>query len=199
MPETPPNWPQQLAPGNPDREAAVGRLRTVLIKGLSHGLRGSRRPDPAFIEDITQVALVRILERLDSFNGRSAFTTWAMAIALRLAFSELRRREWRNLPLESLSSSRDPLNEIPDHGPGPDDQSDTRHINTLLHSLIQTELTSRQRDVLVAELNNMPQDEIARQLGSNRNAVYKLGYDARQALKRALENRGLSAADFFKA
>jgi RNA polymerase sigma-70 factor (ECF subfamily) len=41
----------------------------------------------------------------------------------------------------------------------------------------------------------MPQDEIARQLGSNRNAIYKLTHDARKRLKRGLEAAGYAAAD----
>jgi RNA polymerase sigma-70 factor (ECF subfamily) len=41
----------------------------------------------------------------------------------------------------------------------------------------------------------MPQDEIARQLGSNRNAVYKLTHDARKRLKQGLEAAGFDADD----
>jgi DNA-directed RNA polymerase specialized sigma24 family protein len=41
----------------------------------------------------------------------------------------------------------------------------------------------------------MPQDEIARHLGSNRNAVSKLTHDARKRLKRDLERAGFRAED----
>ena len=41
----------------------------------------------------------------------------------------------------------------------------------------------------------MPQDEIARQLGSNRNALYKLTHDARKKLKERLEAAGFTAED----
>jgi RNA polymerase sigma-70 factor (ECF subfamily) len=44
--------------------------------------------------------------------------------------------------------------------------------------------------VLLAGLNEMPQDEIARQMNITRNAVYKLGHDARKALRRAFEEAG---------
>ena len=37
--------------------------------------------------------------------------------------------------------------------------------------------------------------EIARHLGSNRNAVYKLTHDARKRLKRGLEAAGFTAED----
>lgn len=195
--DPPPDWPRQLAPGSPHREDAVRRLRQLLIKGLAGGLSGPRRTDAAFIEDIAQIALVRILDRLDTFNARSAFTTWALAIALRIAFTELRRRDWNNVSLDALATTDHAPVELPDDRPGPDAHAETQHLKALVNTLIQTELTPRQRLVLVAELNNMPQDEIATQLGSNRNAIYKLGYDARKALKRALETRGLHAADLF--
>ena len=41
----------------------------------------------------------------------------------------------------------------------------------------------------------MPQDEIARHLGSNRNAIYKLTHDARKNLKKGLEAAGYTAED----
>ena len=47
-----------------------------------------------------------------------------------------------------------------------------------MYEAIRHELTGRQRIALLAELKGMPQSEIARQLGSNRNAVYKLTHDA---------------------
>ena len=139
-------WPARLAPACIDRDAALAELRTLLIKGLHTGLSGRAGADEGFIEDVAQMSLVRILDHLAVFEGRSAFTTWALAIALRVA-------------------------------------------------LIQSELTPLQRDVLLAELNAMPQDEIATQLGRNRNTIYKLGHDARRALKRAFEAAGYSAAD----
>jgi hypothetical protein len=54
-------------------------------------------------------------------------------------------------------------------------------------------LQDKQRLALTAELKGMPQDEIARQLGSNRNAVYKLTHDARCRLKAGLEAAGFGA------
>jgi RNA polymerase sigma-70 factor (ECF subfamily) len=58
---------------------------------------------------------------------------------------------------------------------------------SLMHELIRTKLTQRQRDALIADLSAMLQGEIARQMGITRNAVYKLTHDARKALRRALE------------
>ena len=64
-----------------------------------------------------------------------------------------------------------------------------------MQSSIEHDLTEKQRTALLAELKGMPQDEIARQLGSNRNAIYKLTHDARKKLRAALEAAGYTALD----
>jgi RNA polymerase sigma-70 factor (ECF subfamily) len=59
--------------------------------------------------------------------------------------------------------------------------------------LIDETLTERQRRAMVAVvLGGMPLQEVARRMGTNRNALYKLMHDARQRLKRCLEAEGVS-------
>jgi RNA polymerase sigma-70 factor, ECF subfamily len=60
----------------------------------------------------------------------------------------------------------------------------------VLQRTFMTELTARQRQVILAELRDMPQEELCRHLGTNRNALYKLGHDARKSLRRGLEEAG---------
>ena len=78
MPEH--EWPECWRPENTDREAALGELRLFLLKGVRSGLSGRPGSDKDLIEDVVQMALIRILESLDRFERRSAFTTWALAI-----------------------------------------------------------------------------------------------------------------------
>jgi len=49
---------------------------------------------------------------------------------------------------------------------------------------------------LLAEIKGMAQEEIARQMGSSRNALYKLSHDARQRLKQGLEKAGFTAQEY---
>jgi RNA polymerase sigma factor (sigma-70 family) len=184
------NWPKRLALGSAHREAEIGELRFFLLKGVRSGLSGRPRTDDDFIEDVVQTALVRILDHLDGFEGRSAFTTWALAIALRVAFSELRRKHWNNVSLEELREKSGSLPDEVDASPDALESTAYNSLITLMHQLVRTKLTPRQGDVLLAELNAMPEDEIARQMGITRNAVYKVSHDARRALKRALEAEG---------
>ena len=65
--------------------------------------------------------------------------------------------------------------------------------------VISEQSTGKQWLALTAELNGIPQDEIARQLGSNRNAVYKLTHDARRKLRAGLEAAGFGADSWHEA
>ena len=82
-----------------------------------------------------------------------------------------------------------------DDEPGPEVQWEREAILGAMHAMIRDDLTAKQRAALLAELRGMPQDEIARHLGSNRNAIYKLTHDARKRLKRGLEAAGFTAED----
>jgi RNA polymerase sigma-70 factor (ECF subfamily) len=184
------DWPRRLAPDSPDREAALSELRVFMLKGVRAGLFRHPGTDDDFLEDVVQSAMVRVLDHLDRFEGRSAFTTWAIAIALRVAFTELRRKHWNNVSLDELREKGAFLRGEVDSGPDPHESAARHSLVTLLHRLIRNKLSPHQRDMLLAELNGMPHDEIAVQMRLTRNAVYKLGHDARRALRRALEAAG---------
>jgi RNA polymerase sigma-70 factor (ECF subfamily) len=68
-------------------------------------------------------------------------------------------------------------------------------MNDLLAAIreeIETSLTPRQREVLVAlALNEVPIDVLAERFGTTRGALYKTLHDARRRLRAALVSRGL--------
>jgi len=191
MDESPDNWLLRLEQPKVERDAAIAELREYLLRGLTRALRTRSQANAAFIEDMTQLAIIRVLERKDTFNGRSRFTTWAMSIAVRIAFNELRRREWGNVSLDDLKEPES------DGSASPADEAATNDMRLALRQTIAEALTPRQRDVLIAELNGMPQEEIARQLGGTRNSIYKLFHDARKSLRRTLEQKGIVSFDDF--
>jgi RNA polymerase sigma-70 factor, ECF subfamily len=189
-------WRAHLDGTGSDQQAALSDLREALLRGLRRALSHRAGANDAFLEDVVQDALVRILERLPQFQGRSRFLTWAMSIAIRVAMSELRRRRWKDVSLDEVIVGGDlkPGRAI-DDDPGPDARSEREAILDAMRELIRGGLTEKQRAALLAELRGMPQDEIARHLGSNRNALYKLTHDARKRLKRGLEAAGFTAED----
>lgn len=174
-------------------EAAVAELREVLRRGLSRALAGRAAADDGFIEDVTQDGVLKVLGGLTTFRGDSRFTTWAVTIAVRVAFTELRRAKWKDVSLDRLVEDAPAR-----HPPAPPEvpsQDARQAVLAEMHRIIETVLTDRQRQALVAEFKGMPQAEIAVQMGLTRNALYKLTHDARQSLKRGLEAAGIDGAE----
>ncbi len=159
-------------------------------------MSGWPRADDSFLEDCSQDSLLRVLDKLDQFDGRSQFATWATTIAIRVALGQLRRSRWKDVSLSDLVHAADvpSRNETTDDW-APDAQMQRRELLEALTTSIHRDLTDRQRTALLAELKGMPQDEIAEQLGSSRNALYKLTHDARKKLKERLEVAGFTAED----
>lgn len=182
------------------RDEAIADLRTLLVRGLRSALNRHRGVSDAAIEDFVQEALIKIMDNLDSFRGESRFTTWAQKISVRVAFTELRRKEWRNVSLQEITDRYDTSGHEPrtfaDSRPAPDDLATQQAMFDTVRRLIYEELTERQREAMVAVmLNGMPLEEAARRMDTNRNALYKLMYDARKRLKARLISEGISAKD----
>ncbi len=187
-------WLAVLERTHVEFEAAWLELRALLVSGLRRAV-GERAGHDA-CEDFAQDALVRILDRLDQFRGDSRFTTWAMAIAVRTAFDAMRHAHWKDVSFDVLTSEAEGGVQFEAADDGAVERRLTRErVLAVLHDVINTQLTERQRRVIVAELQGMPQLEIAEQLQMNRNALYKLSHDARRKLKAQLELAGMVAAD----
>ena len=183
----------------PTRDAAIADLRQVLVAGLRRGLlrqiRASGREFDSQAEDFVQEALLKIIDQLDAFRGDSRFTTWAHKIAVRVALTELRRKRWQDVSLDAMTTSHDEMRavEFADSAPGPAQAADKKAVTALLHRYINNELTERQRHALLAVgIHGMPLEEVARRMGSTRNAMYKLLHDARRNLQRKLVADGFS-------
>jgi RNA polymerase sigma-70 factor (ECF subfamily) len=199
-------WLDELS-GEPD-PVALRDLRARLVRGLRYAVKQRYDVTESDLEDFAQDALVKILDNLDTFRGESKFTTWAQKIAIRVAFSELRRKRWENISLADLApttpqpngAGEAALSWLPSPEPSPERHVTQQSLRALLATLIEEELTDLQRQALVAVvIQRMPLEEVARKMNSNRNALYKLLHDARARLKRRLEARGLSVDDVLGA
>ncbi len=197
-------WLSDLGSPGPAREAALADLRAQVLAGLPRALSPFLSPtDPRFealAEETAQETLLRVLDRLHTFEGRSQFTTWVYKIALRIALSELRRQKWRDVSLDDLLEEKDdqPARTRLEAGPAinPEEAAERADVLRRVERIINEELTPRQRSALVAAgVGGMPLEEVARRLGMQRNALYKLLHDGRLRLKRRLEREGLTAAE----
>ena len=187
----------------PEQAEALADLRAFLVRGLRYALANRSDVDEQIREDFAQDALLKILNALDTFRGESRFTTWAQKIAVNVTFTELRRRRWQDTSLEAVTEGMS-LDFVPDmlidRSAGPDQQAVQSAFLETLRRLIATELTEKQRQALIAvRIQGMPLEEVASRMGTNRNAMYKLLHDARQRLKKKMEEEGLSPQDVLAA
>jgi RNA polymerase sigma-70 factor, ECF subfamily len=185
-------WLMELRGANPDD--ALADLYNLLVRGLRAALGDYGGGVDANIEDFAQEALIKITGNLDSFRGESRFTTWAQKIAMNVALTELKRRRWRDVSLQDLFARREAVNREPaDTQLTPEQLTLQNTVLQELRRMVDEELTDRQREAVVAVLlEEMPISEVARRMGTNQNALYKLLHDARRKLKRRMEATGLS-------
>lgn len=190
-------WLLDLSEAGLKRDAAIADLRAFLTRGLRHALSGRSDAGNSHIEDFAQEALLKILHKLSSFRGESSFTTWALTIAVHVAFTEMRRQRWKDVSLDEMTQGSDfhPSSFIAET-----DNLEKRilqqRILETLYQTIKDRLTEKQQQAVYAELvNEVPLEEIARKMGTTRNALYKMMHDARQRLKKSLMEAGLSPED----
>ena len=196
-------WLSELRNDNLHQTEALEDLRQYLQRGVLAYLRS--RSDLSNLaetelqqmsEDLVQEALLKVQANLDTFQGKSKFTTWAAKIAANHTISELRRARWRDLSLDAITEAGTALQEIlvtaSAAGNNPATESERRQVWQTVMDVINNDLTERQRQALAAvQLDNIPIAEVARLLDTNSNNVYKLLHDARLKLKQRLQKLGL--------
>lgn len=195
-------WLDALNSEGSGRSAAIDELRSILVRGLRFGLESTlgRRGAIEQVEDFAQDALIRILDNIESFRGESKFTTWAQKIAMRIAFSELRRKRWENLSLDQLlASDREHGTkrvEMRDDAPDPGEITSAKTAMEVVTEIIDNDLTDLQRNALKALIiHGIPMEEVARSMDTNRNALYKLLHDARKRVAQEVEKRGIEVEE----
>jgi len=188
----------------PDKDKAIEDLRKTLKKGLIYALSSRIDTDlEARVEDFVQDAILRILDKLDTFRGESKFTTWAQKIAVRVAFTEMRRKRWEDISIQKLipedSGDFTPL-VLADPSPDPEKQATQTSLLEMIDHILREDLTDLQRTALLAVIHGgMPLEEVARKMDTNRNALYKLLHDARKNMRDRLLEKGLTVDEVLAA
>ena len=188
-------WLSDLRGKNKDQ--AIEDLRKLLKRGLIYALSNRIKSDLEHqVEDFVQDAILRILDKLDTFRGESKFTTWAQKVAVRVAFTEMRRKRWKDISIEDLlpedSGDFTPL-VLSDPSPDPDKRATQESLLRMIDQILTEDLTERQRSALLAILHGgMPLEEVAQRMDTNRNALYKLLHDARKQMRSRLQEKGFS-------
>lgn len=164
-------------------------MRGTLARGFG------RQVADADLDDLSQQAVMRAMERIGDYRGDSRFTTWATSIAVNAALGELRRRKTADVRTQAaVEAGRAALEQ-----PVAPHRLQREAARTVLLDAVDEALTPTQREALLAELGGLPLMEIERRTGRKRGALYKLLHDARKRLRAHLEGRGLTARDLIDA
>lgn len=201
-------WVEALGDDGAARNQAIEELRTRLQRGIYYYLSRERSDlSDLSSEEITQMAqdfaqdaTLRVLSNLGSFRGDSQFTTWAMKVAMRVAISEMRRARYKDFSLDTLTENGDlpaSAQNAASVGGTPIERPETvieqEDVLGKVTDAFNKILTPRQRAAMEALIvDDLPIEEVAERLGTNRNALYKLIHDARKKLRDYLEETGLS-------
>ena len=198
-------WVDGLQTTGAAHDRCVAQLHALLLrvarhearrKAISVRLEGQELDD--IVNQVADDALMAIKAKVGEFRGESRFTTWAYRFVVYEVSTKIGRHCWRNRP-DTLDA--DAWERIPDSlAASPPLASEQRESLRVLRAAIDNDLTDLQRRVFVAiALNEVPMDAFARELGSNRNAVYKTLFDARRKLRACLAAAGHARPELHEA
>jgi RNA polymerase sigma-70 factor, ECF subfamily len=188
------DWIAELTSSGPARDDALRRLHALLLRGARFQVERMSAlramVGAAQVEDVITLAadeaMVAVLGKLHTFEGRSRFTTWAYKFAVLQAAVELRRQAWsrREVPLDAAPPLVEPR-------PSPDQYAEGADLAAAVRDAIDRVLTPHQRRIALALIvDEVPIDVLAERLGTNRNALYKSLHDARSRLRAHLALQG---------
>lgn len=136
-------------------------------------------------EDAMQDSFLRAFTHFESFDGRSAFTTWLTRIGINSALMILRKK--RSLHESSVPDSTltDVMEAIPDISPDPEELYEYLERNRILESAI-TELSQKTRGAVELHfLQERSVPEVARQLGVSLTVAKARVFHAKTALRKS--------------
>jgi RNA polymerase sigma-70 factor (ECF subfamily) len=187
------DWIVRLNAQGVVRDEAVRRLHALMLRASrfqvarmpeGRGLGAARLDE--IVQGAADEAVMAVLARLESFEGRSKFTTWAFKFGILHTAVEVRRTVWKHREVD-LTSITEPASDVL----APDAYVVATEFADAVRAEIDRSLTPHQRRVVMALLvEGIPVDVLAERLGTNRNALYKTVHDARNRLRAALTVAG---------
>ena len=197
-------WLHELRASGATQESAIADLRNLLLRAVLFffnrnlgDFRGLARDEILQLaEDCAQEALIAIMNHLSDFRGDSKFTTWAYKFAINIALIAARHAHWKDVSLDQMFLAKDDkfskwIMQDESSMSVPDQFALQAEVRYVIQEVFERDLSDKQRHILILMVfNEVPMDEVVRQLDTNRNAIYKMLHDARCKLKSGLQSRG---------
>ena len=191
------SWLRRLASaGLAERQTAERELHDRLVRIALAEIRRRSASTPVTGPELDDVAhqaagdaMLAILAKLAEFRGESRFITWAYRFVILEVSSKLGRHYWRNPPV-TLDAAQ--WERLPDRlGLDPHQYAEAAGILAQVRYVVDTELTEHQRRIFIAVVvDGIPLNALADKLDLQRNAIYKVVFDARRKIRRALVAKG---------
>ena len=170
-----------------DEKAFETLVRRHRPRILALALRYTRVREDA--EDVVQQALQKAFIYLNSFEGKSSFSTWITRIAINEALMWLRRaRALREVSVDNLSSEDEtaPALEIPDRSPDPEAEYLQREGLQILFTAIGELRPGMRTAIELRELDELSTRETARRMDLSLSTVKARVFQGRKKLRETL-------------
>lgn len=160
---------------------------TTIVYNIALRILGN----PEDASDASQEALIRVYRNIGKFKGDSKFSTWLYRIAHNACIDEYRRRKSKlNFASVSVDDSYDdsdnPLLEIPDTSPTPEEHTLKNERSKMLYDAISQLSPISKSAVLLRDVNGLSYEEIAEIQNCSLGTVKSRINRARQQLKEIL-------------
>ncbi len=189
-------WLRRLGAAGAERPAAERELHARLVRIALAEVRRRAASTPVTGPELDDVAhqaagdaMLAILAKLADFRGESRFITWAYRFVILEVSAKLGRHYWRHPPV-ALDAGQ--WERLPDRfGIDPARHAEAAGVLAEVRRVVEEELTAHQRRIFVAVVvDQIPRDALAVELGLQKNAIYKVIFDARRKIRRALVAKG---------
>lgn len=188
------DWVRALSAAGPEQDVALRELHALMLRAAFRQVSRMQALLSGVGTDVVEEianqaadeALMALLGKLDSFQGRSRFTTWAYKFAVLQAATAVRAHAWRGRDVHLVG-----FEPVQDRDPDPSQYAEASDLAAAVRLALDTVLSPHQRRIMVALLvDDVPIDVLADRLGTNRNALYKTLHDGRQRLRAHLRSTG---------
>jgi RNA polymerase sigma-70 factor (ECF subfamily) len=142
-------------------------------------------------EDVTQDVLLQVIRKLPTFRGEAAFPTWLHRVTVNAALSHRQKRAAREQrlvhdPIDRLFEDGHHHGHVRSWALGPEDEALGHETQRLIEDAIAA-LPEHYRDVFVlADVEGLPNAEIAAMLGLSVSAVKNRLHRARVIMRHSL-------------
>lgn len=190
------SWVRRLTADGAEFDEAVTALYCLLVKiayseakrkGARLHLAGPELDDVA--HQAAADATLTICRKVETFRGDCRFTTWAYRFVAFDVSSKVSRHIWQRPTISIDDNEWTLLASNP--GEAPETHAETRDLVEAIQRAFWEDLSARQQRAFEAVVvRGVPIREVAEELSSNPNAIYKTLFDARRKLRRSLASAG---------